>query len=145
MSEIHEREMSREERLSRALFKLYGFTVVDKNEAVKRMRKNGVPESDIKSFCNSSFKFAAKPAGPGVWWSDECVFKFDEWSQVLFGSLKHDLLNDFIEYHAEFWKPLCRRLSKLLKYDNIEELDIQLTLLGYRKSTNGIKEFASLY
>ena len=134
MSEIHECEMSREERLSRALFKLYEFTVVDKNEAVKRMRKNGVPESDIKSFCNSSFKFAAKPAGPGVWWTDECVFKFDEWSQVLFGLNYRRSLNDFIEHHAECWKPLRKRLSRLLKYDNIDELDVQLTLAGANKN-----------
>ena len=125
---------SREERLSRALFELYGFTVVDKNEAVKRMRKNGVPESDIKSFCNSSFKFAAKPAGPGVWWTDECVFKFDEWSQVLFGLNYRRSLNDFIEYHAECWKPLRNRLSRLLKYDSLDELDVQLTLVGANKN-----------
>lgn len=126
--------MSIEERLARLLFKLYGFTVVDKNEAVKRMRKNGVPESDIKSFCNSSFKFAAKPAGPGVWWTDECVFKFDEWSQVLFGLNYRRSLNDFIECHAECWKPLRNRLSRLLKYDSLDELDVQLTLVGANKN-----------
>lgn len=105
-------EMSRAEDLARKLFKLYKFTV----------------RSQPGAFSNPTCEHVhAKPAGPGIYWSDGCVYTFRSWNEVLFGD--HSL-NSHIRAMANDWKTFKRKVPLLLEYTSLDELDIQLTLAG---------------
>lgn len=123
------KEMSREERLGRSLLKIYGFTFLTKDEAINQMRRHKVSESDIDFFKDErQCKFVAKLSGPGMYWTDDCVYSFYSWSDVIRN------INDHIRYHSKNWKSYKGKISTLIPYNNIDELDIQLTLIG----ANGI-------
>lgn len=113
-------KMSREEMLCRRLIKHYKLSMK-------------VDESSM----------ALKPRGPGVYWSDPCVYIISnhEWKYVLFGAgecrktwtdlLKRRMsLTDFIRHMANSWKACRDRVPLLLDFKTLDELDIQLTLAG---------------
>lgn len=133
-------EMSRKERLGRALLKLYGFTLKTHDELAKLMKKNGASSWRIDDFLRTCSSFAVKPTGPGVYWDDATTYEFDNWEFLLFGRMGRWSLNDHIANHAEAWKACKDRLPRLLKYKTLDELDILLTLAGC--NTNPVEKAA---
>lgn len=103
-------KMSRTEMLCRRLIKHYKLT--------------------MKIYDSS---MALKPRGPGVYWSDPCVYGagIHTWKGILFGKGKDRMsLNDFIRDMADAWKACRDRVPLLLDFKTLDELDIQLTLAG---------------
>ena len=86
--------------------------------------------------------FVAKPKGPGIAWNYDEVFMFNNGYDVLQGINKF-ILGNSSECSSWNYK-LYRKLSKkLIKFKECGDLDVQLALLGYRKSIKGVKTFAS--
>ena len=104
-------KMSRSEMLCRRLIKHY-------NLAMKIDNDVGIME--------------LKPRGPGVYWSDPCVYVagIHAWKSILFGKGNRRSLADFIRYMANNWKSCRDRVPLLLDFKTLDELDIQLTLVG---------------
>ena len=78
------------------------------------------------------------------------IHGWSSWESMLFGSNGELSLNQFLkrmpgEFTCHHNGLKTKIVSSIIPFSTLEELDIQLTLLGYRKSTNGIKEFASLH